>query len=611
MDSKKNENYTLEGFLNFRKVWSSVRKSIIFAFRFDKKRFITLIILAVISAVVPYLQNGLFAKLIDQTILYVKDKNNIENIFITTLVLIGATAVPGIVGLIRGFVSTKLRFNMIRELDLFVFKKTSSLDIATIESAEYQELTQKAGERGTSSIHVTNSYFLDNIINLFGVITSFSILYFLDKTLLIYAVIGVLPSLFVELKYGKDIYWIWDLNANNRRQYFNRRSHFSGTTALIELKLYQLTNKFLSEIKKILLAFDDELEQTEKNKLFWELGALVVFIVFLGISIWRIVNLATLGELAIGQMLFAYTTYRSFNGTLSEFFRKIGNITEYANYAGYWFQILDLQPKIKNSQNVIKIENSTIPPKIEFKNVSYRYDKQVDVWAIKDMNLIIEPGQKVAIVGLSGAGKTTLIKLLCRIYDPEEGHILIDNIDLRELDTLQWQKMLSVLFQDFISYNFTAREAIALGDPEKEINEKRLIEASKMAKAHDFIERLPKGYDQLLWKGFEDGVDLSKGERQRMALARVLYREAPITILDEPTASVDALAEQEIFATLEKLPKEKTVILISHRFSTVKNTDQIFVIEYGKLIEHGKHDALMKHKGKYSELYTIQKESYE
>ena len=161
-----------------------------------------------------------------------------------------------------------------------------------------------------------------------------------------------------------------------------------------------------------------------------------------------------------------------------------------------------------------------------------------------------------------------------------------------------------------MSYQFPAREAIAIGNLETPISDAKVIRAAQMAKADVFIERLPKKYDQLLWKGFEDGVDLSKGERQRMALARVLYRESPITILDEPTASVDALAQQEIFNTLEKLPRDRPVVLISHRFSTVKNADNIIVIEHGKIIEQGKHSTLMKKKGRYGELYKIQAESY-
>ncbi|MFA5933717.1 MAG: ABC transporter ATP-binding protein [Candidatus Paceibacterota bacterium] len=606
------DNYTLQGLLDFSKILQNLKKSISFAFKSDKARVIVLITIAVITAVIPYLQNGLFGKLIDSTINYKVEGTGLQGILFTVVLLIIATAIPNIASLIKSFVDTNFRFNLTQFIEIYFLKKISSLDIATIESTEYQELTQKANERGSMSIYQLISFSIDNFSNLIGVIVSLVILGFIDQTLLLYAFLGAIPALYVQLKYGKDIYWIWDLNSGNRRKYFNRRHHFQNTTALIEVKLYQLAKNFLGEIKNILSSFNDELKSTERNKLTWELLALGVFVVFLGMGMWRIVHLTISGTMPIGQMFFAYTTYRGFKGTLIEFFRKIGWMSEFSNYVGYWFKIDDLVPKIQNEKDAYNLHIKDLPPRIEFKNVSFRYDVASNKsYAIKDLSFVVEPGQKIAIVGLSGAGKTTLIKLLCRIYDPESGHILINGKDLREINLDSWQEQLAVMFQDFATYEFTVRESIAFGNPNIEPNEKKIKQAAEMAKAHDFIDRLPKKYDQLLWKGFEDGVDLSKGERQRMALARVLYRESPITILDEPTASVDALAEQEIFGTLEKLPGDRTVILISHRFSTVKNTDNILVIEHGQLIEEGSHLKLMKEKGKYAELYKLQKESYD
>jgi len=613
MDNKintKEENHTLQGFLNFSKVLKNLKKSFLFAVKYEKKGIYILISVAVLTAIIPYLQNGLFAKLVDVVIAFKNSEASMNSVFVTVALLITVTAIPNILELIRSFVEVNFRFNLARNLDLYFNEKISSLDIATIEGVEYQELTQKASERGTMSIYNFLGHSIDNLSNLVGVIVSFIILGFIDKTLLIYAFFGAAPALYVQLRYGRDIYWIWDLNAKNRRKYFNRRNHFSGVTNLTEMKVYQLSKKFLLEIKKILNSFDDELKGAEKSKLGWELFALVAFAVFSGFALWRVANLALLGILPIGQMLFAYTTYRGFKGTLGQFFRRIGWMTEFSNYSSYWFAIDELNPKIKDSKSSLRVDYKNTPPKIEFKNVYFRYNTNSENYALKGMSFTIEPGQKIAIVGLSGAGKTTLIKLLCRIYDPEKGQILVNGVDLVKINLDDWQKQLAVLFQDYSSYEFSVKEAIAMGDSSKEVNMNKVIEAAKMAKAEGFIERLPKKYDQLLWKGFEDGVDLSKGERQRMALARVLYRESPITVLDEPTASVDALAELEIFETLEKLPDNRTVILISHRFSTVKNADNILVIEYGQLIEEGRHKTLLKHKGKYAELYKAQAESY-
>lgn len=606
----ESDNHTLQGFLSFGRLLSILRKSFSFAFKFDKSRIVTMLIFAGVTAIIPYLQNGLFGSIIDSAIEYKNTGVGLRQIFITAGFLILATGIPNIIGLISSFIDTTFRFNILRNLELHFLQKISSLDIATIESTEYQELTQKANERGTGSIYQFIKFSIENFSNLIGVIVSFVILGFIDRTLLLYAFLGALPALFVQLKYGKDIYWVWDLNSSNRRRYFNRRGHFHGTTSLTEVKLYQLAKRFIGEVKAVLTSFDKELESTEKNKIRFELIALLIFVVFLGLGVWRIVTLAVTGVMPIGIMLFAYTTYRGFKGTLSEFFRKIGWMTEFSNYASYWFTIESIDPKVVLKKNAYVLTKDDIPPTIEFKNVSFKYEEKNEKYAVTDLSFVIKPGQKIAIVGLSGAGKTTLIKLLCRVYDPTEGHILINGRDLRDIDLASWQDQLGVLFQDFATYEFPVKEAIAMGNPNIPLDEERVVRAAKMAMADDFINRLPKKYDQLLWKGFEDGVDLSKGERQRMALARVLYRESPVTILDEPTASVDALAEQEIFSVLEKLPNDKTVILISHRFSTVKNTDKIIVVEYGKVIEEGAHTTLMKKKGKYAELYTLQKESY-
>jgi ATP-binding cassette subfamily B protein len=580
------------------------------AWKHQPVRLVILILLSIVTGAISYLQNGLFARLIDATIAYTQSGTGLRIVFITAGLLIGAGAVPSVVGIIDTFVDTTFRFNFITQLDLYFFGKISLLDVATVESSRYQELMQKANERGTSILYNFLSALIDNFSNLIGVGVSLGILAFIDRPLLLYAFLGALPGLYAQLRYGKDIYWIWDLNANNRRKYFNRRGHFYGVTDLSELKLYQLGARFLKEIRLILESFDDELKGIERQKLASELLALIASVVFLGLGMWRIVGLALSGAIPIGQMLFAYTTYRGFQGTLQSLFRRSANIAEFANYAEYWFDVSDLEPAIRTLPGASLVERGSKPPRIEFRNVSFRYSPVAEAYAVRRLSITIEPGQKVAIVGLSGAGKTTFIKLLCRVYDPEEGEVLVDGKNLKELDLESWQRQIGILFQDFATYEFPVREAIAISDTERPFDENRMLQAARMAKADDFIERLPKKYDQLLWKGFEDGVDLSKGEKQRMALARVLYRESPITILDEPTASVDALAEQDIFNTLERLPDTRTVILISHRFSTVKHADTILVIEHGKLIEQGTHDELMQQGGRYAELYKIQAESY-
>ncbi|MEI6296791.1 MAG: ABC transporter ATP-binding protein [bacterium] len=609
-EEKQKNNHSLRGFTDLSILLGNLKKALGFAFKFSPSNIITLSFLAIATALVPYFQNGLFGKLIDSTIQYQNNQLALNDILTTVILLIAMTAIPNLISLLRNLVYTTFRFGLTQKLELHFWEKISTLDIATIERTEYQELYQKANERGFMSIYNFIGYTIDNLSNITGVVASFVILNFIDKTLLVYAFLGAVPVLYIQIKYGKNIFSFWDLNSNNRRVYLNRIYHFRNLIELTEIKLYQLSKKFLSEIKKHISLFNEELKDIEKGKFGLEIFSLGIFSVFLGMGVWRIVNLTLSGVMPIGQMLFAYTTFKGFTGELSEFFRKFGWIIEFSNYSGYWFKIDEMKPRIENNLSLKTVDFSGKPPRIEFKNVSFRYDNQVENYAIKNLSFTIETGEKIAIVGLSGAGKTTLIKLLCRVYDPETGYILIDGKDLRDINLESWQEQLGVLFQDYADYKFTVKEAIQMGNLKKEYDENKIIKAAKEAQANRFIENLPKKYNQLLWRGFEDGADLSKGEKQRMALARVLYRESPITILDEPTASVDALAEQEIFETLENLPKDRTVVLISHRFSTVKNADKILVIEHGKLIEQGTHQELVSENKKYAELYRVQAESY-
>ena len=214
------------------------------------------------------------------------------------------------------------------------------------------------------------------------------------------------------------------------------------------------------------------------------------------------------------------------------------------------------------------------------------------------------------MVGENGAGKTTLIKLLLRFYDVTDGEILINGVNIKNVNLAEWHKQIGALFQDFIKYQFTFKENVYFGDLTKEHEEKLLREAIEKSGADKYVNNLPDKYDQVVGKMFEGGIDLSGGQWQKLALARAFFRDAPILILDEPTSAIDARAEYEIFQNVQKLQKDKTVVIISHRFSTVRNADRILVLEDGKVLEEGNHEKLIKRKGLYAELFEIQAQGY-
>jgi ATP-binding cassette subfamily B protein len=241
--------------------------------------------------------------------------------------------------------------------------------------------------------------------------------------------------------------------------------------------------------------------------------------------------------------------------------------------------------------------------------VSFRYPDRED-WALRELNLTIRPGEKIALVGANGAGKTTLIKLMTRLYDPTEGQILLDGVDLREYDLDDLRQSIGVIFQDFVRYQVSARENIGFGQIKDLDDELRIVSAAERGGADEVVDRLPQGYDTLLGRWFEKGAELSGGQWQKIALGRAFMRDSEVLVLDEPTAALDAEREYEIFQRFRDLTAGRIALLISHRFSTVRMADRIIVIEGGRLTELGTHQELLALGGTYARLFNLQAEGY-
>jgi ATP-binding cassette subfamily B protein len=281
---------------------------------------------------------------------------------------------------------------------------------------------------------------------------------------------------------------------------------------------------------------------------------------------------------------------------------------EHQLYLQTLFELLDFTPEVRAPEHPIPF-GRPIQQGIEFRNVSYTYEGK-DEPAIDNVSFTIAKGETVAIVGHNGAGKTTLVKLLARLYDPQEGQVLIDGHDVRNYDPDALRNEFGVLFQDYVSYQFSARENIGVGRIERLDEMPAIADAALKSGASSIIEGLPQGYETVLGKWFDGGVNLSGGEWQKVALGRAFMREAQILILDEPSAALDAKAEYELFSRLQELAHGRTAIFISHRFSTVRRADRILVFEHGRLIESGTHDELVALGGRYAELFNLQAASY-
>ena len=314
------------------------------------------------------------------------------------------------------------------------------------------------------------------------------------------------------------------------------------------------------------------------------------------------------GQLTLGDLTFLAGSFSRLRTLLQDILLRFSTMAEGALYLGDLFDFFELRPVIQMPSKPRPFPRP-IKEGFRFEDVGFQYPDS-ERWANRHLTFTLHPGEKLALVGENGAGKTTLVKLLARLYDPTEGKIFLDGVDLREYDLDELRHEIGVIFQDFVHYHMKASENIAVGRIEERENLQRIRQSAERSLADGVINKLPNGYEQILGKRFATGVDLSFGEWQKVALARAYMRDAQLLILDEPTASLDARAEHEVFQRFADLTKGKSAILISHRFSTVRMADRIIVLNNGEILEIGTHEELLKLKGRYAELFNLQAEGY-
>ncbi|SDY71455.1 ABC transporter ATP-binding protein [Hymenobacter psychrophilus] len=323
-----------------------------------------------------------------------------------------------------------------------------------------------------------------------------------------------------------------------------------------------------------------------------------------------IIMQAVAGVVSIGQLTFLAGSFARMRGLLEGILSRFSAVAEGALYLQDFFDFFRLQPRIRRdeSQPVRPFPNP-IREGFVFENVGFQY-RNAEKWALRHLNFHLKAGEKLALVGENGAGKTTMVKLLSRLYDPTEGRILLDGYDLREYDPRELRQEIGVIFQDFVRFQLPAGQNLAVGRIEQQHNRPRIEQAAAQSLADSVIAKLPAGYDQMIGRRFNGGVDLSGGEWQKIALGRAYMRDAQLLILDEPTAALDARAEYEVFQRFNDLTRGKTAVLISHRFSTVRMADRILVIENGQFVEIGSHEELLAKGGRYAELFKLQAAGY-
>ncbi|MBC7921774.1 MAG: ABC transporter ATP-binding protein [Ferruginibacter sp.] len=321
-----------------------------------------------------------------------------------------------------------------------------------------------------------------------------------------------------------------------------------------------------------------------------------------------IIARAVTGSLTIGDLTFLAGSFRQLRGLLEGILLRFTSVSQGAIYLRDLFDFFDIQPRIVTPSQPRPFP-SPIREGFTFEDVGFKYLNS-ERWANRHLSFTLHAGEKLALVGENGAGKTTLVKLLARLYDPTEGRILLDGHDLREYDLTELRRQTGVIFQDYLRYQMTIAQNIAVGRIDQKENRPLIVDAARQSLADTVADKLTNGYDQMLGRRFNKGTELSGGEWQKVALARAYMRDAQVLILDEPTAALDARAEYEVFQRFAELTQGKSAVLISHRFSTVRMADRILVLEKGELVEIGSHEELLVQDGRYAELFHLQAAGY-
>ncbi|HMG67636.1 MAG TPA: ABC transporter ATP-binding protein, partial [Chitinophagaceae bacterium] len=376
-----------------------------------------------------------------------------------------------------------------------------------------------------------------------------------------------------------------------------------------EVKIFDLSGFLIDRFRRLSNKFyRDNKKLAVKRSLWGTLFSIAGSLGYYGAYVY-IISSAVKGQLSIGTLTFLAGSFRQLRSLLEGILSRFTAVSQGAIYLKDFFDFFDIQPKIKLSSNARPFPRP-IQHGFVFEDVGFKYVNS-DHWANRHLNFTLHAGERLALVGENGAGKTTLVKLLARLYDPTEGRILLDGFDLREYNLADLRKQIGVIFQDYLRYQMTVSHNIAVGDISEQENKDLIEKSAKQSLADLLIQKLPGKYEQPLGKRFNQGVELSGGEWQKIALARAYMKDAQLFILDEPTSALDARAEYEVFQRFSELTNGKTAVLISHRFSTVRMAERILVLDKGTILEEGSHEELLKKNNRYAELFKLQAMGYQ
>jgi ATP-binding cassette, subfamily B, bacterial len=561
-------------------------------------------ILAVFQGILPFAIIFLLKRLVDFINKIQTMHNSQQLLHLELLILV--TGIVFLLNLIVNSSGSYLREKLSQSISLSVYKllhsKHSQLDFANLEDSEQQDkihrATVEAGYRPNKLVGASLSLLRSIVAGIIVIGLMLSI----HWIIVVILTIGLLPGLLIHFRFSRKMYELNKKHSTKERQAYYYNRILTGIPFAKELRLFATSDLFSSLFLSLQVTMYKGKNNVNRKQLFAEIISQSVAIVLIFLAFGFVAQLAVKGTVTVGTLVLFFLVFQRGFVILKELFQAVASLYEDNIFFEDFVAFLKMSSTPNNE--ISKNRFPKINKGITLENVSFQYPSSSRL-ALQAISMTIPAGKTVALVGVNGSGKSTLVKLLCGFYVPTQGSISFDDIKMDSSNQAQIRNGITAVFQDFALYNMTVAENIWLGNNVQSINYDRIEQSGKMAGIHESIQTLPLGYENMIGNFFEKGEELSIGQWQKLAIARAFYRDSDILLMDEPSSALDADTEKQVIESLKTLAKDKTVLIISHRFSTIQWADLIYVMDEGSIVESGNHQELMQKKGKYFETYSL------
>lgn len=582
----------------FRLVWKSSPQKTFFSFLFR-----------ILRSAMPVALLYIGKLIVDQVVLLNHNPSATDTTYLWKLVAlefalaIVTDALNRIINLLDNLLGDSFsNFTSIR-----IMEHAALLDLEQTEDSEFYDKLERARQQ-TLGRTMLLSQIMGQIQDLISMVFLITGLLSFNPWLIAILVLTILPAFLGESYFNNQNYSLTRSQTPERRELDYLRYLGASDETAKEIKIFNLAGFVVGRFRRLSDQFYKDNSKLATRRSIWGtffsmLGSTGYYAAYVFIII-RTIN----GQLSVGDLTFLAGSFRQLRTLTEGILLRFTTISQGAIYLNDFLEFFDIKPSIVVTPNPVPFPDPILQG-FTFENVGFKY-RHSDTWANRHLNFTLNPGETLALVGENGAGKTTLVKLLSRLYEPSEGRILLDGIDLKEYDPKDLQMNIGVIFQDYIRYQMTLSNNIAVGNIAEIDNAGLISKAAKGSTADTLADRFADSYEQALGKRFNNGVELSGGEWQKVALSRIYMKESQVLILDEPTAALDARAEYEVFQRFSQMTKGKSAVLISHRFSTARLADRILVLDKGQLLEIGTHEELLALNGRYAELFNLQARGY-